>query len=44
MLEKKKNYFLRYPKEIRQFIYTTNQVERLAKEIKENKGNRGISG
>jgi len=26
--------FLRYPKEIRQFIYRTNQVERLAKEIK----------
>ena len=26
--------FLRYPKEIRQFIYTTNQLERLAKEIK----------
>ena len=26
--------FLRYPKEIRQFIYTTNQIERLAKEIK----------
>jgi len=25
---------LRYPKEIRQFIYTTNQLERLAKEIK----------
>jgi len=25
---------LRYPREIRQFIYTTNQVERLAKEIK----------
>ena len=26
--------FLRYPKEVRQFIYTTNQLERLAKEIK----------
>ncbi|MFZ8784752.1 transposase [Thermocrinis sp.] len=26
--------FLRYSKEIRQFIYTTNQLERLAKEIK----------
>jgi putative transposase len=26
--------FLRYPKEIRLFIYTTNQLERLAKEIK----------
>ena len=26
--------FLRYPKEIRQFIYTTNQLERLANEIK----------
>ncbi|QER42546.1 hypothetical protein F1847_07250 [Thermodesulfobacterium sp. TA1] len=25
---------MRYPREIRQFIYTTNQVERLAKEIK----------
>jgi len=25
---------LRYPKEIRQFIYTTNQLERLVKEIK----------
>ena len=26
--------FLRYPKEIRQFIYTTNELESLAKEIK----------
>jgi Fe2+ or Zn2+ uptake regulation protein len=30
--------FLRYPKEIRQFIYTTNQLERLAKEIKRRYG------
>ena len=26
--------FMKYPKEIRQFIYTTNQLERIAKEIK----------
>jgi hypothetical protein len=28
---------LRYPKEVREFLYTTNQFERLAKEIKRMK-------
>jgi len=26
--------FLRYPKDIKEFIYTTNQIEKLVKEIK----------
>jgi len=29
--------FLRYPKEVREFLYTTHQLERLAKEIKRMK-------
>lgn len=35
--------FLRHPKPIRHYLYTTNQLERLAKETKSGMGNYHVA-
>jgi len=34
--------FLRYPRPIRRYLYTTNQLERLAKEVKRRTKAEGV--